>query len=183
MSISFKRTRFIHLFAIVGLAVVLGGCEESMQQLGGNPSPNLSDGDNNFYKTLAIANMTEIDTSNLALTQSQNQAVKDFAQKMIDDHSKAENELASLAAEDEVTLPSELDAKHQSALDDLKALNGPDFDKAYIDLQVKAHKQTIAADEFEADNGMDSKTKGLANNLLDTLKMHLSMAEKLQSER
>jgi putative membrane protein len=166
---------------IASLLLLVGGCGQSMQDLGGSPSTTLADGDNNYFKTISLSNMTEIDSSKLALTQSQNADVKQFAQHMIDDHTNAANQVAALAAQKGVVLPTQLDSMHQSLIDDLTSKSGSDFDKAYIDLQVKAHNQTIAADQSEANNGLDPQVKQLANSLLDTLKMHLSMAEKLQS--
>jgi putative membrane protein len=163
------------------ILLFLGGCSQSMQDLGGSPSANLSDGDNSWFKTIAISNTLEINTSKLALQESQNADVKQFAQHMIDDHTAAGEKVSTLAAQKGVTLPTQLDSMHQSLYDDLQTKSGNDFDKAYVDLQVKAHNQTIAADESEANNGLDPQVKQLATDLLDTLKMHLSMAEKMQS--
>jgi len=166
---------------IASLLLFVVGCGQTMQELGGSPSPNLNDGDNGFFKTIAIANKTEIDSSRMALDQSQNSGIRDFAQRMIDDHTAAQNELSTLARQKQVTLPTRLDSEHQSILDDLKSKSSTDFDKAYLDVQVKAHKDTIAADQDEANNGVDPQVKGLAGRLLDTLNMHLSMAQKLQN--
>ncbi len=172
------RYQNICMAGLLGLAV---GCGSSMQDLGGKPSTNLTDSDNNFFKTITVANETEIQTSQAALMQSQNQSVKDFAQHMIDDHRMAEGKVGAVAAAKGVALPNQLDATHQSMLDDLKSKSAADFDKAYADVQVKAHQETIAADKDEADNGSDSQVKALAGQLLDTLQMHLSMAQKLQN--
>jgi putative membrane protein len=167
--------------AVAALFFMLAGCAQSTEQLGGSPSPTLNDMDNNFFKTITVANMAEIDSSRLALTKSQSTAVRDFAQKMIDDHTMASNEVAAVAAYKQVMLPSQLDSQHQVILDDLKGKSGADCDKAYIDFQVKAHQETINADQDEANNGTDTQVKGLAAKLLDTLKMHLQMAEKIQA--
>jgi putative membrane protein len=168
-------------FGVAGILLLAVGCSQSTQELGGNPSPNLTMGDNEWFKTMAIANMTEIQSSQLALSKSQSPAVKDFAQKMIDDHTIASNELMQLAADKQVTLPTQLDSTHQAMLDDLKGRSGADFDKVYIDDQIKAHEDTLAEDEKEADNGTDAQAKMQANKLIDTLKMHLQMAEKLHN--
>ena len=172
----FKRT------CIVGGMLLLSvGCASSMKDVGGAPSPNLSNGDNDWFKMIALSNMTEIESSRLALTQSQSTYVKNFAQKMIDDHMMAGNEVASLAAEKQVMLPTKLDDKHQTLIDNLKNKSGGDFDKAYEDLQVNAHDMTVDNDQAEANNGADPQVKALASKLLDTLKMHLSMAQKLEN--
>jgi putative membrane protein len=167
------------LITAAGMLFLAAGCTQSTQDLGGTPSPNLTDGDNIWFKTMTVANMTELQSSQLALSQSQNPAVKDFAQKMINDHTMAGNEIMQLAAQKQVACPTELDASHQAIIDDLKARSGPDFDKVYIDVQVKAHQDTITADENEANNGTDVQVKSEASKLLDTLRMHLDMAQKL----
>jgi putative membrane protein len=100
---------------------------------------------------------------------------------MIDDHRSAEGKVGSLAAEKGVALPSKLDSAHQDMVDDLKTKSGLEFDKAFIDDQVKAHKDTIEADKDEANSGTDPQVRALAGDLLGTLRMHLSMAEKLQN--
>jgi putative membrane protein len=130
---------------------------------------------------MELANMTEIDTSKLALSRSDNIQVKTFAQHMIDDHSKAGQELSDLAMAKGVILPAEIDSKDQKVIDELSSKSGQQFDRAYAELQVTAHKEAIAVDQDEADNGIDPDTKAMAAKLLDTLKMHLSMAQQLQS--
>jgi putative membrane protein len=130
---------------------------------------------------MAMANMTEIDSSRLALDSSQDSNVKMFAQRMIDDHTQAQQDLSSLAASKAVTLPSHLDATHQKMIDELKEKSGTDFDKAYVDDQIAGHKEAISADQDEANNGNDPQERALADRLLPTLNMHLSMAEKLQN--
>ena len=167
--------------AVAGLFFLVAGCTQSTQELGGNPSPMLSDMDNQWFKTIALANMTEIQSSQIALEKSPDQAVKDFAQHMIDDHNAAGSEVASLAADKNVTLPTQLDAQHAAILDDLRGKSGVDFEKAYMDLQVKAHSETITADGDEANNGNDMQVKAEAAKLLPTLKMHESMARQLQT--
>jgi putative membrane protein len=131
---------------------------------------------------ITISNETEIQTSRMALSQSQNESVKSFAQNMIDDHTAAEQKVNALAADLGVMLPTKLDDKHQKLVDDLRGKSGPDFDRAYAKLQVDAHKETIAADQSEANSGNDPKVKALAGELLGTLQHHLAMAETLANE-
>jgi putative membrane protein len=166
---------------VAAILLLVAGCTESLTELGGMPSTNLNDGDNAFFKKMALANMAEIDTSKLAIARSDNDKVKAFAQHMIADHSKVSQQLSDLADAKGVILPVELDSRDQTKLDALSSKSGMDFDHSYMDLQVTAHKQAIAADQDEADNGLDPDTKTFAGKMLDTLKAHLSMAEQLQS--
>jgi putative membrane protein len=167
---------------LTGVLLFVIGCQESMHDLGGSPSPALADGDNNWFKMITESNITEIRISQMALMQSQNADVKQFAQKMIDDHTTAEAEVQSVATDKQVTLPTELDTAHQAIVNDLRNRSGSDFDKAFEAVQIKAHEETVKFDQNEADNGMDPQVKMLAGKLLDTLKMHLEMARKLQMD-
>ena len=157
------------------------GCGQSMEDLGGKSNPGMDSGDNKFFQKIYVANETEIESSQLALSQSQSPAVKQFAQKMIDDHTQAANKLTALAASKQITLPQHLDTTHQMMVDNLKDKSGSDFDSGYEKLQVAGHEEAITADSDEAENGSDSQTKAFANELLGTLKMHLDMAKQLQS--
>ncbi len=170
--------RILTLLAACTLTV---GCAQSTEQLGGKDSSALSTGDNEFFKNITVANETEIQSSELALKQTQNASVRGFAQHMIEDHRKAEESVSTVASEKGVVLPTHVDDTHQALIDDLKNKTGGDFDKAYIAMQIKAHEETISQDEDEANNGSDAQVKALANTLLPTLKMHLEMAKQLQS--
>jgi len=170
------------LITTAAVLVFLAGCSSSsMDDLGGTPSSTLNDGDNDWFKMITLSNLTEIQISQMAMTQSHNSAVKEFAQRMIDDHTKANDEVMQLAAEKQVILPTRLDSKHQAIVDDLKSKTGPDFDKEFEQVQVKAHKETIAFDQDEANNGVDLQVKAEAEKLLPILKMHLQLAEKLHN--
>ena len=172
-------------FALLALFGLGAGCSsnQSMSDLGGKPSAEVMKSDNIFFKKITVANMTEIDSSKIALDQSQDVALKNFAQQMISDHTDAESKVAALAAEKGVELPTKIDDDHQKMIDNLKAKSGTDFNKAYIDLQVAAHKEAIDFDNDEVNNGSDPDVRKLASHLQNTLNMHLRMAEDLQSNK
>ena len=114
--------------------------------------------------------MTEIQSSQMALQQSSNPRVKEFAQTMINDHTSAATSVMSVAKSKDVVPPMTLDTAHKDMVKTLDGKSGSDFDKAYLDLQVKAHEMTINLDQKEADNGNDPDVKNLATTLLPTLK-------------
>jgi predicted outer membrane protein len=93
-----------------------------------------------FFEKAAIGNMAEIELGKLAAERAQNAEVKQFAQTMVDAHTKALSELKEAASSASVTIPTELDKKHQKKMDKLSKLNGAEFDKEYIDAMVDAHK-------------------------------------------
>ena len=100
-----------------------------------------------------------------------------FGQRMVDDHSKAGNELKSLAAQKNVTLPTALDQQHQADVDKLSKLSGAAFDREYMSMMVKDHQEDVAEFERQAANGADPDVKSWASRTLPTLREHLKMAQ------
>ena len=135
-----------------------------------------------FVNKVAISDMFEIQSSQLALSKQPDKDTKPFAQKMVTDHQKTSKELKSLVdgGKVKVALPSALDSEHEKTLDDLKAKSGKDFDQSYDQIQLKAHRDAVALFEAYAKGGDNSELKGWAANTLPHLKEHLSMAEKLK---
>jgi putative membrane protein len=134
-----------------------------------------------FVNEVAISDMFEIQSSQLALSKQPDKDTKPFAQKMVTDHQKTSKELKSLVDGGKVkaTLPSALDAEHRKMLDDLKARNGKDFDQSYDQIQVKAHQDAVALFKAYATGGDDPELKRWAAKTLPNLERHLTMAEKL----
>ena len=141
-----------------------------------------SNADSKFMMMAATSGMNEIGLSNQALTKSSNDDVKQFAQKMIDDHTAAGDELKTLAADKNVALPSEMDAKHKAEMQKMSAATGNAFDMQYIKTMVADHEQAVAMFQKEADNGKDADAKAFAAKTLPTLKEHLEMAKSLMSK-
>jgi putative membrane protein len=135
-----------------------------------------------FVTKVAISDMFEIQSSQLALSKQADTDTKPFAEKMVQDHQKTSTELKALVEGGKVkaTLPSALDAEHQKMLDDLKAKSGKDFDQSYDQVQLKAHRDAVALFEAYAKGGDNAELKGWAGRTLPHLKEHLSMAEKLK---
>ncbi len=135
-----------------------------------------------FVNKVAISDMFEIQSSQLALSKQADADTKPFAEKMVQDHQKTSNELKAMVDGGKVKakLPTALDAEHQKMLDDLKAKNGKDFDQSYDQVQLKAHRDAVALFEAYAKGGDNAELKGWAGQTLPHLKEHLSMAEKLQ---
>ncbi|RPJ76610.1 MAG: DUF4142 domain-containing protein, partial [Acidobacteria bacterium] len=97
-------------------------------------------GDQDFLKKAVIANLAEIELGRLATEKAQNPEVKQFAQMMVDGHTKALNELKQLAQRSTAPLPTSLDEKHQELQQRLSALSGEEFDRAYMEAMIDAHE-------------------------------------------
>jgi putative membrane protein len=135
-----------------------------------------------FVKQAAVSDMFEIETSKLAVQKSQNNGVRQFAQKMIDEHTKMSQQVKSAAMQDQVAAgaPSQLDRPKTQQLDDLKKLNGAAFDKKYVEIQVKAHQEAAKLFETYAKSGEDANLKKTVNEGLPHIKHHLQEAQALQ---
>ena len=134
-----------------------------------------------FAADVARGNMAEIALSRLALDHSQNDSVKQFAQKMIDDHTAAEAELQTIATSKNLTLPTTMDSKHQSAVDKLGARSATDFDREYMKTMVNDHEKMVGILQKEANSGTDTELKAFAAKTLPTVQSHLEMARSISS--
>jgi putative membrane protein len=130
----------------------------------------------NFAKQVAMGGMAEVEISRIATTQGSNADVKSFAQRMVDDHSKANDELKALAQQKSWTLPTDMDAKHKATLARLSKLNGAAFDRAYMKAMMTDHKQTVAMFQRYSRTGTDSDLKAWVDKTLPTIQGHESMA-------
>ena len=135
--------------------------------------------DSHFIDKAADADMTEIQLAKIALDNGQKQDVKDFANRMITDHGKANDELKPIAQELNVTLPEKVSAEHQQTIDKLSKLKGDEFDKAYSNAMVNDHKKVVAMFEKSENHIQNTDLKKFAEKTLPTLKEHLQLAEKL----
>lgn len=135
--------------------------------------------DKKFAKNAALGGMTEVELGKLAVQKASSDAVKQFGQKLIDDHTKANDQLKELASKDSLNLPGSLDSKHQSRVDKLAKLSGPKFDKAFIKTAVKDHEKDVSEFKDEAQYGTDPNVKQFAANTLPTLEQHLAAAKDL----
>jgi putative membrane protein len=133
-----------------------------------------------FVKSVAISDMFEIQSSQLAVEKGDD-ATKAFAQQMIAEHQKTSTELKSMAGTTPAAaqMPTALDKSHQKMLDRLKSLNGADFNRRYHSDQVSAHKDAVSLFDRFAKGGEDAGLKGWASTTLPALRTHLQMAQNL----
>jgi putative membrane protein len=138
---------------------------------------NLSADDANFVREAASGGMMEVQLGQAVADKATNPEVKQFAQRMVTDHTTANNELKALAQQKNVTLPNELDPKHQKMMDKITAKTGAEMDKAYIQAMVKDHKKDVADFQKAANSAKDADLKAWAAKTLPVLQEHLTMAQ------
>jgi putative membrane protein len=139
---------------------------------------SMSRADQNMMREMAYSNIAEIETGKIAQSQSQNAQVKTFAQKMIDDHTKAQQDLQQLADAKGVKLPTEPDAKHKAAAKKLAALSGDKFDKRYLQQGgLSDHRNTHRLLARAQDRATDPDLKALVTKTMPIVDQHLTMAQ------
>jgi putative membrane protein len=149
---------------------------------GGHTAKESAAADAMFIRTAAMDGMAEVEHGRLAAQHAAHGEVKQFGQRMVDDHSKAADELKGLASQKSVTLSTELGAKHQAVQDKLLKLKGAAFDRAYMGHMVTAHQQAVALFQKEASGGKDADAKAWAAKTLPTLQEHLKMARGINAK-
>ena len=132
-------------------------------------------GDLAFINEAAPGGMAEVELGKMAVEKAQNADVKMFAQKMVDDHSKAGDELKKLAEQKKVMLPPDVLPAHKQLMEKLSKLSGADFDKEYVKAMLEAHEKDVTAFENVSKTAGDADVKAFATKTLPTLKMHLEM--------
>jgi putative membrane protein len=139
-------------------------------------------GDRAFVVNAGLAGMAEVEHGRLATQKAQSPKVKDFGERMIADHTLSGNELKSLAATKQITLPTALDPPHQAAHDKYATLPGGEFDRVYMQDMVADHQKAVADFTAEANSGKDPEVKAWASKTLPALQGHLKMAQDLQKD-
>jgi putative membrane protein len=143
-------------------------------------TPSITAADKKFANTAAMDGLYEVAAGKLAAEKATSPDVKKFGQRMVDDHSKANDELMKIAADKGMKAPTDMGSKNKSKMDKLSGQSGADFDKSYIKNMVSDHKTDVAAFKKEADKGKDPELKAFAGKTLPTLQEHLKMAEDTQ---
>ncbi|HKS08726.1 MAG TPA: DUF4142 domain-containing protein [Pyrinomonadaceae bacterium] len=135
--------------------------------------------DHKFIMDAAMGGMMEVELGRVAAQRGTSDAVKQFGQRMVDDHSKANEELMSLASSKGMTLPTALDEKDQKDVAKLSAMSGAEFDRAYSKMMLKDHEKDVKEFERQSTKAGDADLRAFAAKTLPTLQEHLQMVRTL----
>ncbi|MDP9039498.1 MAG: DUF4142 domain-containing protein [Acidobacteriota bacterium] len=135
--------------------------------------------DKKFVMKAMQGSMAEIQLGQLATQKASSQEVKDFGQKMVDDHTKLSDQMKPVATDLGVTPPSEVSAKDQAVIARLQGLSGTEFDKAYIRAMVLDHRTDDKEFKAEEMSGKNPQVKDAATQGEPVIAMHLQMATDL----
>ncbi len=196
-----KNTRMCSKLGVLASAAVLccatgfaqmqnggGGSQGNMQQQ--QNSQNSMQGMNNmqgsggaspadmmFVKKALQGSMAEVQAAQLALQKSNNDQVKQFAQRMVTDHTKLIEEMKPVAQQVGVKVPDGPDKKQKMMMAKLQALSGDEFDKAYVQAMVKDHKEDDSEFKTEISSGQSPTVKNAATKGDAVVESHLQMIE------
>jgi putative membrane protein len=135
-----------------------------------------------FAQLAAAGGLAEVDLGKLAESKAANADVKQFAERMIDDHGKANDKLTSIAQKSRAPMSGKPDAEHSQARANLEKLNGGEFDRAYIAAQVTEHQKTAQLLAWEIGQGQNAEMQRFASETLPTVLEHLRQARDLAAQ-
>ena len=159
------------------------GVAPGTQAAPGAPSAEQANAtDRVFIELVGAGGMAEVEFAKLADRKSQNDAVKEFARRMIEDHTRLNQQLAMRAEQASIPLPRELGPDDRAMSDQLERVSGPAFDLAYMQGQVTDHQKTVTLLEYEIDSGQNAGLKQFAVAALPTIFAHLDNARGVMAE-
>jgi putative membrane protein len=152
-------------------------------QMNGPAAGQASPADKMFVSKAMQGSMAEVELAKLTLQKSNNDQVKQFAQRIIDDHTKLNDQMKPIAEQVGALVPNQVSKKDKQTLSKLQALSGSDYDQAYIKDMVKDHKQDLSDFQAEASSGQDQTVKDAANQGSGVIAQHLQMIEQIAKDQ
>jgi putative membrane protein len=153
-------------------------------QMNGMQGPNQpSPMDRTFVSRAMQGSMAEVQIAQLTLQKSSNDQVKQFAQRMIDDHNKLNEQMKPVADQLGVKAPDQISKNDRKTIAKLQGLSGSAYDQAYIKDMVRDHKQDLSQFQTEASSGQDQTVKDAANQGSKVIAQHLQMAQQLAKDQ
>ncbi|MGE5478573.1 MAG: DUF4142 domain-containing protein [Bacteroidales bacterium] len=164
---------------IVALTLALAAFPAAAQQAA---KSELSRQDKDFAEHAMAGGMMEVQLGKLAEQRAQNEGVKRFGQRMVTDHSQANQKMSEVGSRLGLSAPAQLPREQSRTVEKLSGLSGAEFDRAYMSTMIDDHKKDINAFRKQADKGDNAQLKSLAQETLPTLEQHLRLAEDTQAK-
>jgi putative membrane protein len=138
---------------------------------------SLSRSERRFVEKAMQGGLEEVEKSKLAVDKAQNARVKELAKRLVDDHSKANAELAKLASAKGVTPPAAIDAGHQRRMERMAKKTGAEFDREYMGDMINDHQKAVRDHQSMARSAKDADVRKYAATIVPTLEQHLQMVK------
>ena len=135
-----------------------------------------------FLRQAAEGGLAEVQLGELAQQKAESPEVKQFAERMVTDHTKANDQLKQVATKEGITVPEKLSAKDEATKARLEKLSGAQFDRAYMAAMVKDHTTDVTEFRAQAKTAKDSAVKNFASETLPTLEDHLKEAKSVHRQ-
>jgi putative membrane protein len=145
------------------------------------PSQNVSN-DLPFLREAAGVNLMEIRLGQLAQSKASNAAVKQFGQRMVNDHTRLERDLGSMVSSNGIALNPTLTSDQNDKINSVQSLSGPQFDQAYMSLMIQGHQTDVAQFENQSRNANSPQVRDFAARSLPLLQQHLTLAQQVGSQ-
>ena len=142
----------------------------------------VSDQDREFVNKAATGGLAEVELGRIAAQRAARPSVRSFGERMVTDHGRSSEQLASLARSKGIEVPTALEPSQQAVRDRLSSLSGNDFDRDYMSEMVRDHTEDIALFERAAETSTDPDLKAWATRSLPMLREHLALARQVNSE-
>ena len=173
------------LFSAVSCNQKEGAVEEAQetneQKFDDTSMEDTKDDQSEFMTKAASGGMMEVQLGQLAQQNGMSQDVKDFGKMMVDDHTKANEELKALAAQKNITLPDSMGQEQMDHVEELRGKANADFDQAYMSLMVDDHQEDVDLFQEAAQNLQDPDTKAFASKTVPILQQHLDRAQQVNN--
>jgi putative membrane protein len=162
------------LATIAGIALLSAG-SAAIAQNTTNPSAS----DKKFVQEALQGGTAEVELGKLAAQKANGEDVKQFGQKMVDDHTKLGDQMKEVAQKEGISVPSDVSAKDKALQMKLQSLSGDSFDKAYIKAMLKDHQHDLSEFKKEADSGNDTSIKDAASQGQQVISEHFKMIQEI----
>lgn len=136
--------------------------------------------DETFVRNAAEGGMAEVKLAQLAEEKTQNPEVRKFARRMVEDHTKANDELKQIASRENINLPTDVSRKDAQTYESLSKLSGEAFDRAYAQHMVRDHQKDVSEFKRESTSAQNPSLKQFAEQTLPTLESHLQEARQME---
>ena len=173
------RAGFGLVLAGVFLSIVLtrDGAKAAGWPARASSATSPSAADKQFIQDAADGSLAEIELGKVAMRKATNPQVKDFAKRMVADHSFSKDQIEKLAASKGLSLPQHLGKDNKAVKDHLEKLSGTQFDSAYMAEMLRDHKKDLETYSHQSRSANDGEVKSFAAKTLPILQSHLKQAE------
>ena len=166
---------------VVVSTMLLGLIGTAFSQSNDNTPSTANTADSTFMKEAAADGVAEVQMGQMAMKKSSDVDVKKLAQRIVDDHTKTNDALRTLAESKQVPLPTSLSGDAQKQAAEMNKLGGKKFDQAWAKAMVKDHRKAVDDFTTASKQAQDADTRKFAADTLPALNTHLQMAQEVQS--